>query len=182
VELSHWLVGEIDDITTRLRTQVLELVPSSRRRERPGGRSPILWNTFHAARHASLAGRWRPVPRGALLHHAGADRWELRDGRDLIDTHGFDEIRGSASPGRPRSTWTTTSASAEPPTETISPRNGHSRSWPRRWARWACGTEGRRLIVLSGVLASAAPAPPSTLAAGALARAMPQRQKKAAWS
>jgi hypothetical protein len=55
VDLSQWLAGEIDDITTRLRTQVLELVPPSRRRERPGGGSPILWNTFHAARHASLA-------------------------------------------------------------------------------------------------------------------------------
>jgi hypothetical protein len=39
----------------RLHTQVLDLVPPSRRRERPGGGSPILWNTFHAARHASLA-------------------------------------------------------------------------------------------------------------------------------
>ena len=55
MDLTQWLVGEIDDITTRLRTQVLELVPPSRRRERPGGGSPILWNTFHAARHASLA-------------------------------------------------------------------------------------------------------------------------------
>jgi hypothetical protein len=55
VDLSQWLVDEIDDITTRLRTQVLELVPRARRRERPGGGSPILWNTFHAARHASLA-------------------------------------------------------------------------------------------------------------------------------
>jgi hypothetical protein len=45
VDLSQWLVGEIDDITTRLRTQVLEIVPPTRRRERPGGGSPILWNT-----------------------------------------------------------------------------------------------------------------------------------------
>jgi hypothetical protein len=55
VDLSQWLVDELDDITTRLHTQVLELVPPSRRRERPGGGSPILWNSFHAARHASLA-------------------------------------------------------------------------------------------------------------------------------
>jgi hypothetical protein len=55
VDLSQWLVDEIDDITARLRTQVLELVPPARRDERPGGGSPILWNTLHAARHASLA-------------------------------------------------------------------------------------------------------------------------------
>ena len=55
MDLSQWLVDEIDDITTRLHTQVLELVPPSRQRERPGGGSAILWNTFHAARHASLA-------------------------------------------------------------------------------------------------------------------------------
>ena len=55
MDLSQWLVDEIDDITARLHTQVLELVPPARRRERPGGGSPILWNTLHAARHASLA-------------------------------------------------------------------------------------------------------------------------------
>jgi hypothetical protein len=55
VDLSQWLVDEIDDVTTRVRTQVLDLVPQTRRLERPGGGSPILWNTFHAARHASLA-------------------------------------------------------------------------------------------------------------------------------
>jgi hypothetical protein len=55
VDLSQWLVDEIDDITARLRTQVLQLVPPARRDERPGGGSPILWNTLHAARHASLA-------------------------------------------------------------------------------------------------------------------------------
>jgi hypothetical protein len=55
VDLAQWLVDEIDDITIRLRTQVLDLVPPPRRRERPGGGSPILWNTLHAARHASLA-------------------------------------------------------------------------------------------------------------------------------
>jgi len=55
VDLSQWLVDEIDDISSRLRGQLLELVPPSRRRERPGGGSPILWNTFHAARHTSLA-------------------------------------------------------------------------------------------------------------------------------
>ena len=55
MDLSQWLVDEIDDIAARLRTQVLELVPPARRDERPGGGSPILWNTLHAARHASLA-------------------------------------------------------------------------------------------------------------------------------
>jgi hypothetical protein len=55
VDLSQWLVAELDDIAGRLRGQVLELVPPSRRTERPGGGSPILWNAFHVARHASLA-------------------------------------------------------------------------------------------------------------------------------
>jgi hypothetical protein len=31
VDLSQWLVDELDDIATRLRTQVPELVPPSRR-------------------------------------------------------------------------------------------------------------------------------------------------------
>lgn len=55
MDLSQWLVDELDDITARLRTQVLGLVPESRWRERPGGGNPILWNAFHVARHASLA-------------------------------------------------------------------------------------------------------------------------------
>jgi hypothetical protein len=56
VDLSQWMVGEIDDITTRLRTQVLQLVPPSRRRELPGGGSPILWRP---AGRACRAAWWR---------------------------------------------------------------------------------------------------------------------------
>jgi hypothetical protein len=55
VDLSQWLVAEHDDTAARLRGQVLDLVPQDRRLERPGGGSPILWNAFHIARHASLA-------------------------------------------------------------------------------------------------------------------------------
>ncbi len=55
VDLSQWLVAEHNDTAARLRGQVLDLVPPDRRLERPGGGSPILWNTFHIARHAALA-------------------------------------------------------------------------------------------------------------------------------
>jgi len=55
VDLTKWLVAEHDDTAARLRGQVLGLVPAARRTERPGGGSPILWNTFHVARHAALA-------------------------------------------------------------------------------------------------------------------------------
>lgn len=34
---------------------MLGLVPARRRTERPVGGSPIVWNTFHLARHAALA-------------------------------------------------------------------------------------------------------------------------------
>jgi hypothetical protein len=55
VDLTQWLVAEHDDTAARLRGQVLGLVPAGRRAERPGGGSPIIWNTFHLARHAALA-------------------------------------------------------------------------------------------------------------------------------
>jgi hypothetical protein len=68
VDLTQWLVAEHDDTAARLHGQVLELVPAGRRMERPGGGSPILWNTFHITRHAALAldvlspGAAPPVP------------------------------------------------------------------------------------------------------------------------
>jgi DinB superfamily len=55
VDLTQWLVAEHDDTAARLRGQVLGLVPAERRAERPGGGSPIIWNTFHLARHGALA-------------------------------------------------------------------------------------------------------------------------------
>jgi hypothetical protein len=55
VDLTQWLVAEHDDTAARLRGQVLDLIPEDRWLERPGGGSPILWNAFHVARHASLA-------------------------------------------------------------------------------------------------------------------------------
>jgi hypothetical protein len=55
VDLTQWLVAQHDDTAARLQDQVLDLVPPERRTEQPGGGSPILWNTFHLARHAALA-------------------------------------------------------------------------------------------------------------------------------
>jgi len=55
VDLTQWLVAAHDDTAGRLHGQVLALVPPGRRGERPGGGSPILWNTLHIARHAALA-------------------------------------------------------------------------------------------------------------------------------
>jgi hypothetical protein len=55
VDLSQWLVYCHDDTASRLKGQVLALVPPGRQHERPGGGSPIVWNTFHLARHAALA-------------------------------------------------------------------------------------------------------------------------------
>jgi hypothetical protein len=52
---------------------------------------------FHRVEAVGDPARWRPVPRDALLHHTGAGRWQLRDGRDLIGTYSFDELRISLS-------------------------------------------------------------------------------------
>jgi hypothetical protein len=41
-------------------------------------------------------GRWRPVPRGADLHHAG-DRWELRGGDAVVAAYDLAELRISLS-------------------------------------------------------------------------------------
>ena len=55
MDLSQWLVAGHDDTAARLHGQVLRLVPAQRRGEQPGGGSPIIWTTFHLARHAALA-------------------------------------------------------------------------------------------------------------------------------
>jgi hypothetical protein len=52
---------------------------------------------FHRVEAVGDPGRWRPVPRDALLHHAGANRWQLRDEDELIGTYASDELRISLS-------------------------------------------------------------------------------------
>jgi len=52
---------------------------------------------FHGVEAVSDPGGWHPVHRDALLHYADGGRWQLRDGRDLIETYGFDEARISLS-------------------------------------------------------------------------------------
>lgn len=55
MELSTWLVAELDDTVQRLTAQVIDIVPAEARRERLPGANSIGWATFHIARHASLA-------------------------------------------------------------------------------------------------------------------------------
>jgi len=55
MDLSQWLVAELDDTTARLRGQVLDLVPRERQLERMPGGNSISWAVFHVARHAALA-------------------------------------------------------------------------------------------------------------------------------
>ncbi len=55
MDLGEWLVEEYEDITARLRGQVLDLIPVERRFERPGGGNSTVWACFHVARHADLA-------------------------------------------------------------------------------------------------------------------------------
>jgi hypothetical protein len=55
MELADYLVFQLDDTLARHRSQVLDLVPRDRQKERlPGGNS-IAWATFHVGRHAALA-------------------------------------------------------------------------------------------------------------------------------
>jgi len=56
IDLTSWLLAELDDATARLEHQVLAHVPPRRRAERAdGGGSSIAWTTLHLARHADLA-------------------------------------------------------------------------------------------------------------------------------
>jgi hypothetical protein len=80
VDLSQWLVDDLDDITSRFHNQVQAQVPPPRRAEPHGGGTSILWNTFHIARHASLAlsiltaqaDEIRPAWLGALVADVGS--------------------------------------------------------------------------------------------------------------
>jgi hypothetical protein len=55
VNLTQWLVAELDDTTTRLRRQILDVVPAERQHERMPGGNSVVWTTYHLARHAALA-------------------------------------------------------------------------------------------------------------------------------
>jgi hypothetical protein len=55
MDLGSWLVAEHDDAQHRLSTQILEVVPAERRRERLPGANSVDWTVFHVARHAGLA-------------------------------------------------------------------------------------------------------------------------------
>jgi len=69
-DLRTWLVDDVGDMKDRLSNQVLTHVPPDRRRERAAGGNSIVWNLFHAARHAGLALwvlRGRPFEPGLSL-------------------------------------------------------------------------------------------------------------------
>jgi hypothetical protein len=54
MNLHAWILQELDDVNSRLTSQVLSMVPPERRSERPGGGNSINWAAFHIARHADL--------------------------------------------------------------------------------------------------------------------------------
>ncbi len=55
MDITRYLLAEFDETVARLRSQVLELVPVERQKERMPGGNSITWATWHVARHASLA-------------------------------------------------------------------------------------------------------------------------------
>jgi hypothetical protein len=55
MDLSTWLVAELDDTVARWSNQVVGLVPAGARRDRLPEANSIDWATFHVARHAALA-------------------------------------------------------------------------------------------------------------------------------
>ncbi|MEF2977422.1 hypothetical protein [Subtercola sp. YIM 133946] len=55
MDVSQYLVAELDDTVTRLRRQILDIVPLERQLERLPGANSATWITFHVARHAALA-------------------------------------------------------------------------------------------------------------------------------
>jgi hypothetical protein len=52
---------------------------------------------FHRVEAIGDPDLWRPVPRTSLLHHAGGDRWEIRDGSEVLATYRFEQLRISLS-------------------------------------------------------------------------------------
>ncbi|MCU1479648.1 MAG: hypothetical protein JWQ19_434 [Subtercola sp.] len=55
MNISQYLVSELDDTVSRLRTQILGLVPRERQLERLPGANSVTWIVYHVARHAALA-------------------------------------------------------------------------------------------------------------------------------
>jgi len=55
MDIRQWILDDLDATTDRLRAQVLDIVPTERRREQPGGGNSILWGSFHVARHIDTA-------------------------------------------------------------------------------------------------------------------------------
>jgi len=54
-------------------------------------------NMFHRVEAIGDPELWRAVPRTSELHHAGGDRWEIRDGDTTVATYRFDQLRVSLS-------------------------------------------------------------------------------------
>jgi hypothetical protein len=52
---------------------------------------------LHRVEAVGEPGRWRAVPRDALLYHAGGDRWEVRDDDAVIEAYRSAELRISLS-------------------------------------------------------------------------------------
>ena len=52
---------------------------------------------LHRVEAVGDSGRWRAVPRDALLHHVGGDRWGVRDNDAAIETYRSAELRISLS-------------------------------------------------------------------------------------
>jgi hypothetical protein len=52
---------------------------------------------FHRVEAVGDPERWRPVTRDALVHPVGADRWEIRNGTDVLARHRSVNLRVSLS-------------------------------------------------------------------------------------
>jgi hypothetical protein len=52
---------------------------------------------FHRVEAVGDPSRWRSVPRDTTLHHAGPDRWELREGAEVVEAYRSGELRVSLS-------------------------------------------------------------------------------------
>jgi hypothetical protein len=52
---------------------------------------------FHRVEAIGDPDLWRSVPRTSLLHHAGRDRWEIRDGSEVLACYRFEQLRISLS-------------------------------------------------------------------------------------
>jgi hypothetical protein len=52
---------------------------------------------FHRVEAVGDPDRWRPVPRDSTLHHVSGERWQVREGGDVVADYGFEELRVSLS-------------------------------------------------------------------------------------